>query len=744
EAGLGGLGRFLKVRGRISRKQFAWFLPIYFLLLLPLLVLTALFASPVFLVITDILSNWNSWINDSADEAVCAAAGLVTNHIFCEGSVPDAVKILLALAVVSVLSVALCGGLVRRLHDQNWSGWWLIAYLLLPTCFVAWAMSLPLDGTDWHHTVYKVVLFAMPAVAILLLVQTVAVPGTRGTNRFGDDPRSAVPDFVRSREAGANGDEDTVFSKGRGEQAGSINRPGRSILRTIGICVAAVALLAVGVFVGSRGYFNGLKDRFFESAASRDCHALAGSIYEPDSGGIGTSFEKIKREPAVAACREAVQQNPQSAQNNFRFARALWATGHPNEALEYTRTAARLEYAPGKALLADLYYDGKAVPRDLRQSFALTRDAADQGYLPAVDDLGQDYDFGTGVPIDHEQAVAMYRKAAEMGYPDAQTHLGNAYYAGQGTPQDYKQVALWYRKAADQGNSVAQGNLGYMFEHGVGVATDYSQALVWLNRAAVQGEPYSESNLGDAYLYGWGTTADAAKAAGLYHQAAEKGLAYAAAALAKLYQSGNGVPQNQTQAAKWFESAARGGDAASQDQIGHMYHDGTGVAVDEIQSFYWYWKAAEQGNADAEVNVGYAYETGRGVVASPDLAFSWYKKAAEQGNNVGEFDLGAAYESGRGTPRDYEQAKVWFRKAAADGYPDATTALQNLENWENTSARASAARPAYAPRRNSNGGDPLAGAFDESCQTVRGMYGSHYVCQYNNPIVNELMGHNGW
>jgi len=49
---------------------------------------------------------------------------------------------------------------VRRLHDLNLSGWWLLVDLLP---YVGWAMM----------------------VVVLLL------PGTRGRNRFGDDPREA-------------------------------------------------------------------------------------------------------------------------------------------------------------------------------------------------------------------------------------------------------------------------------------------------------------------------------------------------------------------------------------------------------------------------------------------------------------------------------------------------------------------------------------------------------------------------
>lgn len=56
----------------------------------------------------------------------------------------------------------------RRLHDRNWSGWWLVGIYLLS--------MVPLLGT----------LVGIGFIVVLCL------PGTPGPNRFGPDPREDV------------------------------------------------------------------------------------------------------------------------------------------------------------------------------------------------------------------------------------------------------------------------------------------------------------------------------------------------------------------------------------------------------------------------------------------------------------------------------------------------------------------------------------------------------------------------
>lgn len=60
---------------------------------------------------------------------------------------------------------------VRRLHDTDCSGWCIF-------------------------------ILAVPFLGILLLLIELLLPGTRGRNYFGDDPRAAVPSVERGADSG--------------------------------------------------------------------------------------------------------------------------------------------------------------------------------------------------------------------------------------------------------------------------------------------------------------------------------------------------------------------------------------------------------------------------------------------------------------------------------------------------------------------------------------------------------------
>jgi uncharacterized membrane protein YhaH (DUF805 family) len=75
------------------------------------------------------------------------------------------------LLVLVVVLWPLAAVFVKRLHDLNVSGWWMLATLAIPPVSSATNISL------W--------------IIVLLVVATLSLlPGTSGNNRFGNDPRA--------------------------------------------------------------------------------------------------------------------------------------------------------------------------------------------------------------------------------------------------------------------------------------------------------------------------------------------------------------------------------------------------------------------------------------------------------------------------------------------------------------------------------------------------------------------------
>jgi uncharacterized membrane protein YhaH (DUF805 family) len=87
----------------------------------------------------------------------------------------------------------------RRLHDTNRSGWWLGAFYLLYLFYIVigsrsvFSASVPSNGSPPNMGN----LAAVGIIALLLFVYSIVllvffcIPGTKGPNRFGEDPYGA-------------------------------------------------------------------------------------------------------------------------------------------------------------------------------------------------------------------------------------------------------------------------------------------------------------------------------------------------------------------------------------------------------------------------------------------------------------------------------------------------------------------------------------------------------------------------
>jgi len=104
---------------------------------------------------------------------------------------------LLGLAVLAVGLANMWIGFalsVKRLHDRDRTGWWLIWQLLiliLAVILVVVAIAVPQEqGAVWYALAGAACLAAF-VVSVWLFVQIGFLRGTQGPNRFGPDPLGA-------------------------------------------------------------------------------------------------------------------------------------------------------------------------------------------------------------------------------------------------------------------------------------------------------------------------------------------------------------------------------------------------------------------------------------------------------------------------------------------------------------------------------------------------------------------------
>jgi uncharacterized membrane protein YhaH (DUF805 family) len=89
---------------------------------------------------------------------------------------------------------------VRRLHDTNRTGWWILAplvpYLVGIVAMIGGVSTGEQTGAAAGGIVMLVAMLAAFVLAIVLIV-FMFMEGTRGPNRFGSDPKGAADDDHR-------------------------------------------------------------------------------------------------------------------------------------------------------------------------------------------------------------------------------------------------------------------------------------------------------------------------------------------------------------------------------------------------------------------------------------------------------------------------------------------------------------------------------------------------------------------
>ncbi|MGF1447906.1 MAG: protein kinase [Opitutales bacterium] len=156
--------------------------------------------------------------------------------------------------------------------------------------------------------------------------------------------------------------------------------------------------------------------------------------------------------------------------------------------------------AEAQTALANLFEEGRAVPRDYAQAAQWYERAADAGDPEAQYKLGWHYENGFGVTRNPQEAYRLYSLAAESGNATAQYRIGASYVRGSnGQPRDYEKALRWFREAAASDHSEAQFSMGMLYESGLGVPTDPALALAWYQRAADNGNARAKRKV-DAIL----------------------------------------------------------------------------------------------------------------------------------------------------------------------------------------------------------------------------------------------------
>lgn len=267
------------------------------------------------------------------------------------------------------------------------------------------------------------------------------------------------------------------------------------------------------------------------------CDIEAGAQLDPQGVGIEVTAEDMRVDLAFEACRQAVEDFPNTERFHYQFARALLAQLRYDEAkfhLERARDLGHIRAYTGLAGLETIEaaldggfqnpkasdsalanYETAAANGDALGAYGLGRqllrfgegDAAkdrgydlllrsfDAGYVQALNELGAYHFNENGDGYDAERGLRYFQEAAGRGSAFGYNNLGLTYIHGLGTiPRDLTLAIANFKAASDKQHPTAPTDLGRIYDGAEGFAADYQVAMEWYDLGLSRGDPWGGAN----------------------------------------------------------------------------------------------------------------------------------------------------------------------------------------------------------------------------------------------------------
>ncbi|MCX2962429.1 tetratricopeptide repeat protein [Rodentibacter caecimuris] len=267
-----------------------------------------------------------------------------------------------------------------------------------------------------------------------------------------------------------------------------------------------------------------------------------------------------------------------------------------DKAFYWAEQAAKENNPIGLNNLGVYYQNGIGTNRDFKKAIDYFNQALlVDNQLPITKiNLANSYFYGLGVEKDINKAIKLAKEAAGLGDVMGMNNLG-FYYKELG---DNTQSFKWIKKGAEAGGSLAQANLGFYYAKGIGTIPDKEQALYWLNKSIAQNETQAYFLL--ATLFSEGNSIvqqDDKQAFEYYKKAAEMGHGLAQNNLANWLFNGRYVKRNEEEAIKWLQKAANENNiVVAMFALSQIYSNGSIDTPQDLEKAkYWLEKAKENG-----------------------------------------------------------------------------------------------------------------------------------------------------
>lgn len=155
----------------------------------------------------------------------------------------------------------------------------------------------------------------------------------------------------------------------------------------------------------------------FESAPVTECDRLATvpNDRQAISRLLGVEFAKIQAKKALQECKKSLDAYPSEARFLFLYGRALYRNDRAEEAMQYYKRAAALNYGMANNGIAMLYLKGVGTVRSGQEAFKWFQKAASLNVSTSMYSLGYMYQKGEFVAKDERKAAEWMVRALQLG-----------------------------------------------------------------------------------------------------------------------------------------------------------------------------------------------------------------------------------------------------------------------------------------------------------------------------------------
>ncbi|MCS7005306.1 MAG: sel1 repeat family protein [Cytophagales bacterium] len=325
--------------------------------------------------------------------------------------------------------------------------------------------------------------------------------------------------------------------------------------------------------------------------------------------------------------------------------------------------------------LAQLYEEGKEMPKDPAQAFVYYQKSANHQYLPAVLALARCYEQGIGTTANQERAVRLYLQASNEGSLEAQSILKNYDLNQYLNPNE----VIYLQFKASTGDAREMFVLSEKYAKGEGVARDFNKSIELLEKSASLDYLPAILKLASYYEKGELVPKNDTVAFKLYRRGAFMNNDTARFMMAEMLMNGRGCKQDTRLAINQYLLAANNGHELSRARLRQLNLKEF-ISPTDVQ--YLRYIAQNEENKDAMYELGITY-----LKANDLQGLSWIKRASTLGHPAAQILWGEILLNGYyNTPKDHAGALSLLAPYAQKGNLKALILVAQMINRKFTPA----------------------------------------------------------